>query len=269
MPVLPPSGAAPLDTVASVLNLARVRVNDAIQSIGGDTLTNTAPFTQVATNAAWRRMQSDLSDKGLNRLESEVILTGIPVTSNLDPASQCFIDWNGYFDGNSYFDTPALPGDLLIPLRTWERPTGQNWGTAPMVNFIDGLPSSMKQGFNFIWEWRDDKLFFPGALSVLDMRVRYAKFIPDFADTIGDQGQIVPWYNTPVPIVRCQDAFADYIAYEVTNARGDAAAAGFLVSGQLKANAIFNREARQKQRVNLRRIARSAGARCYGSGWIY
>jgi|SRR5690242_4403095 len=268
MPVLPPTGRAPYDTVQSVLNLARVRINDAINTIDGDTLKNTAAFTQVAVNAAWRKMQDDLANKGYNGLVDRVILSFIPATTDLDPASQCFIDWTQAFIGGTYYDAPVLPPDLIVPLRLWERPSNQGWGFTPMQNYIDGLPSCMKQGYNRIWQWHGNRLEFPGSLAIEDFQIEYAKYLNDFEDTVDDQGQPVPWYTLDVPIVRCQDAFADYIAYEVTAARGDAVALTFQASAEAKSSKIFNREVRQKQRVNLRRIPRSAGARCNGN-WIY
>lgn len=267
MPVVPAIGVAPFDTVNSVLNLVRLRINDAINGIGGDTFTNAAPYSQVATNAAWRKMQDDLSNKGYNGLIKRVVLEGIPATSSLDPSSQCFIDWVQYFDGNSYYDEPVLPFDLIIPLKIWERPTGQSWSFTPMTPYIDGMPSCMKQGFNRIWQWQGSRLEFPGSLAIEDFQIEYASYFNDFEDTTDDQGQPVPWYTLQVPIVRCQDAFADYICYEVCAARGDATALVFQASAQDKVGKIFNREVRQKQRVNLKRISRSAGARC--GNWIY
>lgn len=262
MPVVPAVGAAPFDTVDSVLNLARMRLNDAVNGLGGDTVKNTSPYVQVATNAAWRKLQDDLSNKGYNGLVARVILEAIPATSNLDPASQCFIDWTQYFDGNNYYDAPVLPSDLIIPLKIWERPADQGWGFGLMENYIDGLPSCMKQGFNRFWQWHGDRLEFPGSLSIEDFQVEYARYFNDFLDTVDGQGKTVPWYALQVPIVRCQDAFADYIAFEITAARGDSTALMFQASALDKVGKIFNREVRQKQRVNLKRISRSAGARC-------
>ena len=54
---------SPYPVLDDVLNLAaRVRVNDAIQLIGGDTLTDSQPFTQVMTNAAWLKLQQFLGN---------------------------------------------------------------------------------------------------------------------------------------------------------------------------------------------------------------
>jgi hypothetical protein len=268
MPVVPTVGAAPYDTVDSVLNLARVRINDAIQTIGGDTLKNTAQFTQVIFNAAWRKMQDSLANKGYDGLVERVILTGIPATTDLDPASQCFVDWTQAFIGGTYYDAPVLPFDLIVPLKVWERPTGQGWGFSEMTNYMGGLPSCMKQGFNRVWQWHGNRIEFPGSLAIEDFQIEYAKYLADFLDATDDQGLTVPWYTLQVPIVRCQDALADYVAFEFTAARGDADALAFQASAEAKTGKIFNREVRQKQRVNLRRISRSAGARC-GSNWLY
>ena len=49
---MPPS--APYDQLEVVLFSARVRLNDAIQSIYGDILTDLAAFTPQIVNNAWR-----------------------------------------------------------------------------------------------------------------------------------------------------------------------------------------------------------------------
>jgi hypothetical protein len=254
VPVLQPNNSAPYDIVNTVLNTARLRLNDAIQSLGGDVLTNMQPFTQQAVNTAWRRLQAALADLGFSRSTEEIVLTGLPVVANLDPASQVCLSWTNYFDGTNYFTAPVLPQDLILPLKLWERPSGVNatWG-GPITNFLDGLPGGPKAGANFCWEWRNDAIYMPGSLCVVDLRIRYAAYLPDFITA----GQ-TPWYSQPVPIMRSLDAFAYFICSEVAGPRGDLDAATFDTKAEAAVRQLFNREAAQKQRVNIRRIPRSA-----------
>lgn len=259
MPIIPPVAVAPYDTVNTVLNTARVRLNDAIASLGGDVLTNAQPYTQQFANTAWRRMQDFLANLGYARLTQEVILTGLPPTESADPASQVWLNWSQYFDGVNYFappNTPVLPLDLILPLKVWERWTGQNAVFTPMEMWIDGIPTWTKQNRNLVWEWREDALYMPGSLNTMDLRIRYAAYLPDFI-TVG----AVNWYDQPVPIVRCLDALANYICYEVSNSRGDQVATTFRADAEAAAKRLFNREVSQRQRVNIRRRGRSAGSR--------
>lgn len=264
MPALPTQpAAAPYDTVNAVLNIARVRLNDAIASIGGDVLQNTQPFTQTIAIAAWRRLQEFLAELGFARLTREAILTGLaPVNRSVasDPSSQVFLNWTTYYDGAVYNGAPVLPQDLLLPLKLWERATGTNAAFAPMENWLDGLPAWTKVGANRIWEWREESIYMPGALETVDIRLRYAAYLADFATTGEGPNQVV-WYNQPVPIVRSSNALAFYICAETADARGDLDAGAFDQKAEAAARRIFNREVSLKQRVNIRRIARSSGSR--------
>lgn len=252
MPVTPPIGNPPYDTLNTVLNAARVRLNDAIQSLSGDVLQNTQPFTQVIANNAWRRLQETLANLGHSRLKRETILTNCPVAASVDPASQVSVSWASYFDGVSYYSAPVLPQDLILPLRLWERPSGQNAEFAPLENWLDGLPTRPKMGRNLIWEWREDAIWMPGAQTVMDLRIRYAAYLTDFA-TVGQ----TQWYNQPVPILRSLDALSYYICSEAANPRGDLDGSQFDSKAEAAAKLIFNREVGMKERVNLRRIPRS------------
>ena len=257
MPILPPITSAPYPNMSDVLNLARVRVNDAIQSIDGDVLTDNQPFTQVMANAAWQRLQEFCANLGFARLTQEVILTGVPPVESTDPASQTWMNWSQYFDGQNYFNAPVLPQDLILPLKVWERWSGQNAVFTQMEMWIDGMPNWTKQNRNVIWEWREDAIYMPGSLMTMDWRLRYAAYLPDFID-VGE----TPWYDSPVPIMRSKDALAWYICSEVANPRGDLDGSVFDTKAEAAAKRIFNREVSQRQRVNVRRMPRSAGSRC-------
>jgi len=259
MPIIPPSAAAPYDTVNTILNAARVRVNDAIASLGGDMLTNTQPFTQVMTNTAWRKMQNYLANQGFTRVKSEAIITGVPVVNGTDPATQVSLSWLGFWDGNALNTSVTLPADLIMPLLLWERASGQNGSFTPMLMRLDGLPTWPHQGFDQLWEWRNDAIYMPGATTVTDKRLRYLAYLQDFADA-----GTVNWYDQPVPIARCLDCFSNYIAAEFAIPRGDMDAQSYIAAAEAAAKKIFNREAQAKQRVTASR--RPYGRRNYSGG---
>lgn len=248
MPILPPTGSLPYDSVANALILARTRLNDAMASTSGDILTNTQPFAQPIVNIAWRRLQSFLANLGYALFKSEVVLGSLPICASQDYSVQCYISWTQYFDGVSFYSTPHLPFDCIMPLYAWERQTGSTGGFNKMTMALDGLPDGPKYGYNCMWEWRENTMFFPGTVTPTDMRIRYAAYLPDFVN-VGN----VPWYNALIPCMRGMDALAWYIVHEFSLPRGDMDSATFLTLAESSARKVFNVEAQAKQRVTAQR----------------
>lgn len=264
MPVPPPTPVAPYDSVDSVLNSARVRMNDAIESIGGDILQDSQPFTQEMTNDAWRRLQSFLANLGYARLKKPLILYAFPKVASQDPASWTTLDWAFYFDGVSFWTAPNVglfPADFILPLRVSERVTGSNSRFCPMEMAKDQLPQNMKTGYNGCWIWENDQLYMPGSTNSMDLRFEYAAFLGDFLTT-----GPVNWYQQLVPIMRSKNALSYYICAEAAAIRDDMDADPFIVKAEQEARLIFNQEVSQKQRVPTQRRPYS-GNRCgYGYG---
>lgn len=263
MPILPTPGATPYDLLNKVLNTARNRLNDAFSTlfpVSGKLLQNNNAQTLQIVNTAYRKLQEYLANLGYTRLTREAIVEALPVVGSKDPASQAYINWFNYFDGQNLWTSPLLPSDLIIPLEVWERVSGQQSGFSKMEMILDGIPAWAKQALNCRWEWREDSLYLPGAQQSVDLRLRYAAYLPDFAD-VG----MMQWFEQPVPILRCMDAFAYYICAEVLEAREDVAENPFIAKAESAATKVMNRDVRAKQRVNVRRIPRSG--RTNGGGW--
>ncbi len=248
---------SPYDSVNDVLNTVRTRMNDALPTlypISGKVLGNTQPFMQQVTNTGWRKFQNHLSNLGYQKLKGKAIITGLPLCGNQqDPATESYINWFNFFDGVNLFESPVLPDDLISPLTLSERVSGQNAQFVPMTLALDGIPSYVKQNYNRVWEWRDDAIYFPGSMSVMDIQVQYVRRLPDFADVGGSR-----WFTQPVQIANALDAFAWFICSEIVNDTPDVQQA-FLLLGQNAANQIMNRDIKLKQRVNVRRQPRSGG----------
>ena len=213
---------APLDTLETAANMARVRLNDAIQGLGGDIITDSNPFTLVYINAAWRRFQETLVNYGVTWFKPELILSGVPATTNTDPGSQCNFNWVQYFDGTSNQTTPVLPQNFISPLILWERVSGSRGSFLQMDRIDNGLPAVPKAPLNRSWEWRNGAIYLPGALNVTDIRVRYAAVFPDFVDP-----STVAFSLQYIPIVRALNPFAWLICSEAAKARGDMDAEDF------------------------------------------
>lgn len=251
MPIIPPVITPPYDQLDSILNLVRVRCNDAIAALGGDILTDAQPFTQEMANAGWRTLQEYLANQGYTRCKQEVILGLVPPVATQDPASQTYISWAGCWNGTGLVippNAPVLPQDMILPLRLWERQSNGNGNFIPMGQILDGLPTGVKLPINGMWEWRQDAIYMPGSTITEDIRIRYAGFLPDFLT----QGP-TQWYEQPVPILRCKNALAYFIAAEAAAPRADLDAESFVQKGEEAANLIFNREVQQKQRTTATR----------------
>lgn len=283
MPISPPSPAGVYDSLNTILNSARFRLNDKLKSLqpfNGKILDETIPSTQQAVNNAWRKFQSALSGFGVEKYKGEVIISNVPPTTNMDPASKCSLSWFNFFDGTNYSATPILPSELIIPLWMSERTAGQNRPfprpeEPNMRNMPDGLTLTYKFQANREWEWRDEILWIPGAIIAKDFRIGYRKYLRDFVD-VGARR----WWTLDVPLIRCQDPFSWAICAEFCFARaadGDAAEQMLAVAESCQdqadkaARTYANDTAMKNQRDNQRRIpygrhGRGRGVAGYGYG---
>jgi len=238
----------PYDIANTILNAARVRLNSDVETlipIGGELLDNTQPFIQQAFNSGFRKLQEFLADQGFARLEQEIILSGYPPLPSIDPAVQPWLDWTGSFDGATFSATPQLPQDFISPLWVKERPTGSVESFADMDRISNGMPSVPKVQWNLMWEWRDDKLYFPGSVRQMDLRMRYAAYLPDIAD-VGT----TPWFMQPVPITRCLESMTNYLCAEICAAREQMDwAAAYATAAEMAAQQIFNRDDAESKRI--------------------
>jgi len=246
MPPIPPPDNTPYDSLQSILEASRVRLNDAIASIGGEVLTNTAVFSQRTCNNAWRRLQDMLCALGMARFKKMGIIYALPVVSQLppatspDPGAQVWMNWNQYFDGFNFFPNPTLPADFISPL--WVRERVTSLANAPtnflkMDRLLNGIPATPKQYRNWTWDWHDDALYLAGATSLIDLQIWYESYLPDFIDIGG-----TPWYNSKVAIPRCLDPLANLICAEMAGARGDLDAGSFIAAATDGVMRLMDRE---------------------------
>ncbi len=281
MPISPGGGFSPYDNLTTILNSARFRLNDKLKSLkafSGKILEETDPSTQQAVNNAWREMQSQLSGLGVERFKGDIIIPNIPPITSQDPASTESMSWFEFFDGSNFQTTPILPSDLIIPLWMSCRPSGSNFQFPPadrpnMRNKVDGLDLTYKWNAygGYQWEWRDEKISWPGFLVAVDFRIGYRKYLNDFND-IGTQR----WWALPVPLIRCQDPFSKWLCYEFCLARGadgDAQEQMLAVAAACKDEAMdatkiyANDTAMKNQRDDVRRIPYGRAARGGGGYW--
>lgn len=261
---LPPALSAPYSVVQEAMDLARVRLNDAIQQLSGDILKDSQPFSQTMANAAWRRLQHFLANMGYARLVDEVVIKAVPIAGNFDPASQCWLDWTGFYDGTQIWQNYSLPQKCSFPLKIWDRVSGFNagWGH-PLVQAMDGMPATFKYQRNAMFDWRNDRIYMPGTNMPVDLRIRFGQYLPSFQT----QGE-TQWWQQPIPIVGGVDALADYICVEASDGRDDVDSQTFKTRAEGEAKLLFNLDVRLKNRTNVRRQPRS-GPRNHGYGYSY
>lgn len=231
---------APYDTLEDVLNTGRVRLNDAIQSIGGDILTDNAVFTLTFVTASWRRLQQFLANLGVSVFNREFKWFSVPSATQTDYGTQVYFNWDNYFDGTALQTAPVLPSDLIAPLLMWERVHGSTGLYSPMDQVYNGLPTQSQGTLNRLWEWRDNAIYMPGATNLTDIRMRYSGFLADFVDAA-----TTAFTDQFVPIVNCLSPFAWFLCSEVAKSRGDMDAGQFDALAISEARMIFDRDVQQ------------------------
>lgn len=239
--------SAPLDVVEYVLNLSRVRLNDAIENLSGDVLTDNWPSTLPYLNGAWRRCQERLVDLGVTWFKPEIIFSSVPLVTSTDTGSQQNINWVNFNDGTNPQSAPVLPQNLITPMLLWERATS----TAPTGAFYEmsrvdnGLPAIPKQSLNFNWEWRDGAIYIPGATVLTDIRVRYAGIYPDFV-----LNTTTSFSTQTIPIPRIANPLAWMVCSEVAKARGDTDTQSFDTQAENYLRLIFNLDPLQARSID-------------------
>lgn len=256
MPILPPSSVAPYPTVEDVLKRARVIINDAAQSIGGNLLSDAQPYSVEYVNEAYEALQDELVSRGVETYTQETILGFVDPVNPIDPATQIHIDFREFFDGTSFFNAPLLPQDLIIPIRLWERQTGTLQTFIPMLPVNDGLPTIPQTARLRWWEWRNDTLYMIGALQLNDIRMRYLSYLPKLVGP-----------TDPVKIFRSVNAMAFLTAAAFAAARGSPLADSFRSQADVFISNIASRTARRKQRGSHRRQPYGGTGMIRGTGW--
>lgn len=263
MPILPPNPQSPYDTVETVLNFARVIANDAEVSIDGDLLANTQPETLPFLNLAWREFQDMLVDNGVENRIEEIILTNFSPCFANDPSAQPYIGYTESWDGTGFQKEPLLPGDMIEPLRLWQRQTGTDSAFVPMNPANDGLYSSFQYSYQQLWDWRNDRIYLNGANVFIDFRCRYSAYFNDFALNPDDSFPS----TARVPVLRSAQALAYLLVGTFAGGRGSDYYAALLAKSEKCMAPLFNRTARKKQRVNHRRRPYGSGSRSCLYGW--
>lgn len=244
MPGLLPT--TPYDPVETVLNFARTIANDCEISIEGNLLSDSQPYIYPMLNLAWRKLQDRLANHSVEAFPAEELLANISPARNYDPARQCFISFEGYFDGENVNDQPVLPPDLQAPIKLWERPSGTNSQFTEMRCMEGGIPASLARGGRMgVYEWREDIVYLLGSTQMVDIRLRYLRKMDDIVK--GEEAQ------TPIPIIKCAVALAYLVVEIFAGGRGSTVTTFFADERENAIRQLINTTTRKKQRTNFRR----------------
>jgi hypothetical protein len=215
---MPIGGLAGYPTIQMVTNLVRSLVGDdmagATDTLGEGQIfvDNTSlsvtmsNFFNAALNTMCRKLRTST---GPMLIYDNALLLGVPPivsptqgSASPDPSVQCYIGFTGYFNGLTVNSMFPLPSNCLMVERLWERINGSNDDFRPMDQPPQGLESRYQNVYNLYWEWRQDRMNFPGSTQTMDFRMRY-------------QGTVVPIYNngintanTYIPILDSTNALA-------------------------------------------------------------
>ena len=250
MPI-PVIGQGGIDSAEFILNLARSLVNDAAQTLAGNLLSDSRPYTFPELNAAYRQLQTDMMNGGWEGMQVEATATQFPPVYITDPDVRCYINFQGSNDGWNTFANPYLPANLYIPLRLQERPSGTVQNFREMLPVNDGLPSRPQSGTLQQWEWSGGAIYFRGSNQLTDIRIRYLQFFQDLTDG-----------TSPVLIPRCDRALGYLMAKIYGAQRGSPLWQAMAGEYQEHLASLLIPTARKRQRGSHRR-------RPYGSSNTY
>jgi len=247
MPVIATSG---YQTVSQVLSRIRMILNDS-EVVGGDVLTDTAPFTFDVVNAGFERVQVELATVGVETMAKETWLVALPSMPIIDPEGRLIINDAGaniIYPGvnainNKFSAVPQLPPDLVVPLACWERQNGTSNFTGPkMRQSNDGLLNMQQTQFLIDWQWLEDGLYFRGALQSQDLKLRYEKQMPRLSSP-----------SDPVPIRGVLNAAAYRSAEFFCESRGGQLSPQFMKNADDEIFLLKQVSARRRQRKQVRR----------------
>lgn len=242
-----------------ILNFARVLVNDCQQSLAGQDLADSRPYTWTLLNLCYAKLANWLEDNNVESASyNEATISLPPSGVYSDPNAQSRLGYDGFQDaaGNTY-ETPTLPPDLLEPKNLWQTPTGLNVPDISMKQSLGGLEGAYYQGINGgayggfcgTWEFRQNSIYFlGGAYQPTDIRIRYIPSLPVLVQPTADQ---------PAPptiwFARAGEALAYLVAAEFQEIRNAANAPVMRAKANEQLQIIANKSAKRANQAQTRR----------------
>lgn len=262
MPVIQTSAYG---TVEDVLTKARAILNDS-EVLGGDILTDAYPGSIPLVNIAYENIQKELASCGVEVFTDYFWLLALPAISSIDPEARVIVTDSAtyitYPDptnlANANFPSPILPGDMIVPLKLWERQAGTTNFAIPMKQPNVGLLNLSQQLYLLDWQWgayqSNEVLILRGALQSQDVKIKYEKHLPVLAAV-----------TDPVPLRGVNNVAAYEVAKIFAAGRGARIAPALDATAQEEMFLMKSIAVRKVQRKRSRRIPYSG--RSNRSGW--
>lgn len=190
-------------------------------------------------NKAYRKVQMRLSQGGSKTMTNDIVL------SPSMPAGMTQLNDTS---------TPQLPSDFLAPRQLFERISGQQYFSGPMMQ-LDALPSRPQAAYNGVFSWFDETLNFVGALNAIDLRLRYFSGFPRLTDG-----------TSQILIRDAIDCVASYTAFLAANSRNPGAGQIFLGMFNEDMSELKNAQVHARQYKAGRRRPNNSRRGC-GSGF--
>jgi hypothetical protein len=200
---MPVVGSSAYNTAGQITALARSLLNDA----QGNLFTDAVLLPYV--NSAYRKVQRAIGNAGGGGFIQDDALLVVAAVDAVDTSLQVSIT-------DATVPPNQLPTDLIVPAKIWERPNGSTDDFLEMVDLSQhgGLPSRAQDITLSVWEWRNDGIYFIGAMQDTQIRLRYLKAYPDLSDA-----------TSPVLVRNAQEALAYAAAALAAWSRGSPLAA--------------------------------------------
>jgi hypothetical protein len=267
-----PSPITPLTnypTLEEAANLIRTLVNDdgagATNTVGeGQIIVDDATVSvklRNALNSALLWLYQSMGNIGDPTLIADnYVVLNLPVIHGAngigspDPAAQVMLGYAGFFDGNQMWGNFKLPTTMVEPTRIWQRITSSNLPFKPVPQAQDGLSPNWQGNYLGEWEWREDGIWFNGALLNCDLRIRYLKKLSLF------YGTNVDYSTTFIPLMGCVNAVANYAAKIIeASLNNPDAEAKREADANMHLGLLRNAKVRRAQGVNYHRPAYQEG----------
>lgn len=232
-----------------ILNFARVLVNDAQSGLTGQDLSDDRPYTWTLLNFVYGKLQNWLEDNNVeSAMYAEAVVTLPASVYSADPNAQCKLDYTGFTDATgNFYDTPALPGDLLEPLQLWSRPSDVNQPFREMSQQLGGMDGTYGLYTYRKWEFRGNGVYLQGGVNnQIDLRIRYMPSLPMLIQPPTGSASPRIWF------ARAGEAFAYMIAAEFAEIRGAANAPMLRAKANEELQIIANKSAKRSNQANVR-----------------
>lgn len=262
------SGYPSLETCAQ---LTRLHLMDFQNNGAGLQNIDTSAQIQIALPSAIRSLYREFRNFGAPQLLRDNYLVTLPPVSSFvsppNPQVQVQLSSTGFWDGWQVFGNATLPTDILFPLEVYEQQAGISLPFVQMHRPQQGLTSRNQTFALGEYEWRQDSLWFVGALCSITLRIRYMARMTTFASFTGTD-----FTQTYILIQDCEEYIGWQTAALIASAvsgenpqTGSSATAAFMHAKE-EMFLLRNQNSRDQQGIEYNREPYEVNTNATGNG---